>query len=199
MLRALRSKTKTAASRLLSLPTLHLAPLCQPAFVDGPGGVHPSKGCQVYGTSVAVFASTAGAYVPPAAKVGRLNHVAIAVPDLSAAAELYRTVFGAQVSQPQALPEHGVTVVFVELENVKLELLQPLGQASPIASFLAKQPAGGMHHLCMEVPDVKECIEHVQKTVRTLTDEPKIGAHNKPVVFLHPKDCNGVLLELEQA
>mmetsp|Transcript_31789 Transcript_31789/g.90291 ORF Transcript_31789/g.90291 Transcript_31789/m.90291 type:complete len:192 (-) Transcript_31789:284-859(-) len=138
--------------------------------------------------------------VPTAATVGRLNHVAIAVPDLTSASEFYRSTLGAKVSAPQALPEHGVTVVFVELENTKLELLQPLGDNSPVSKYLEKNPAGGLHHVCLEVADVDAGIRHIKSTpVRTLTDKPKIGAHGKPVVFLHPKDCNGVLLELEEA
>ncbi|WP_419912569.1 methylmalonyl-CoA epimerase [Hoeflea sp.] len=132
--------------------------------------------------------------------IGRLNHVAIAVPDLEAATAQYRDVLGASVSQPQALPEHGVTVVFVELGNTKVELLEPLGEGSPIASFLEKNPAGGMHHVCYEVGDIVSARERLkQGGARVLGDgEPKTGAHGKPVLFLHPKDFCGTLVELEQ-
>jgi methylmalonyl-CoA/ethylmalonyl-CoA epimerase len=133
--------------------------------------------------------------------IGRLNHVAIAVPDLAAAAARYRGALGAHVSQPQALPEHGVTVVFVELPNSKIELLEPLGAASPIAKFIAKNPDGGMHHLCFEVDDILTARDALQASgARVLGDgAPKIGAHGKPVLFLHPKDFTGTLIELEQA
>ena len=132
--------------------------------------------------------------------LGRLNHVAIAVPDLAAASAQYRTMLGADVTAPQALPEHGVTVVFVELENTKTELLEPLGDNSPIAAFLAKNPSGGMHHVCYEVEDILAARDRLKSEgARVLGDgEPKIGAHNKPVLFLHPKDFNGTLIELEQ-
>ncbi|WP_173932140.1 methylmalonyl-CoA epimerase [Chelativorans sp. Marseille-P2723] len=132
--------------------------------------------------------------------LGRLNHVAIAVPDLAAAAATYRDVLGARVSPPQALPEHGVTVVFIDLGNSKVELLEPLGEKSPIASFLQKNPAGGMHHLCYEVSDILAARDHlVAAGARVLGDgEPKIGAHGKPVLFLHPKDFCGTLVELEE-
>lgn len=131
----------------------------------------------------------------------RLNHVAIAVPDLSAAAAIYRDTLGAKVSAPQSLPEHGVTVVFVELDNTKIELLEPLGEKSPIASFLDKSPSGGIHHVCYEVDDIIAARDHLkEKGARILGDgEPKTGAHGKPVLFLHPKDFNGCLIELEQA
>ncbi|GAA4523692.1 methylmalonyl-CoA epimerase [Chelativorans composti] len=130
----------------------------------------------------------------------RLNHVAIAVPDLSAAAAIYRDTLGAKVSAPQSLPEHGVTVVFVELDNTKIELLEPLGEKSPIASFLDKSPSGGIHHVCYEVDDIIAARDHLkEKGARILGDgEPKTGAHGKPVLFLHPKDFNGTLVELEQ-
>ncbi|MBV8450397.1 MAG: methylmalonyl-CoA epimerase [Hyphomicrobiales bacterium] len=133
--------------------------------------------------------------------IGRLNHVAIAVPDLSAAARNYREVLGAAVSAPQALPEHGVTVVFVELANTKIELLAPLGEASPIAKFLSRNPDGGTHHLCYEVEDIRNARDRMRASgVRVLGDgEPRIGAHGKPVLFLSPKDFSGVLLELEEA
>src|ERR1700743_1548105 len=122
--------------------------------------------------------------------IGRLNHVAIAVPDLSAATALYRDMLGAQVSQPQPVPEHGVTVVFINLPNTKIELLHPLGENSPIAAFLAKNPAGGVHHVCYEVTDILAARDQLKaKGARVLGDgEPKTGAHGKPVLFLHPKD-----------
>lgn len=133
--------------------------------------------------------------------LGRLNHVAIAVPDLAAAAGQYRTVLGAKVTAPQVLPEHGVTVVFIELPNTKIELLEPLGPESPIAAFLSKNPSGGMHHVCYEVDDIEAASAHLKATgARVLGDgSPKIGAHGKPVIFMHPKDFNGTLIELEQA
>jgi len=132
--------------------------------------------------------------------LGRLNHVALAVPDLAAAAETYRTKLGASVTAPQSLPEHGVTVVFVELDNTKIELLEPLGATSPIAAFLEKNPKGGMHHLCYEVPDIIAARDRLVATgARVLGDgQPKIGAHGKPVLFLHPGDVHGTLTELEQ-
>lgn len=132
--------------------------------------------------------------------LGRLNHVAIAVPDLAAASATYRETLGAVVSAPQPLPEHGVTVVFVELSNTKIELLEPLGADSPIARFLEKNPDGGMHHLCYEVDDILLARDRMQaQGARVLGDgEPKIGAHGKPVLFLHPKDFVGTLVELEQ-
>jgi methylmalonyl-CoA/ethylmalonyl-CoA epimerase len=133
--------------------------------------------------------------------IGRLNHVAIAVPDLDAAAMQYRDTLGASVGAPQDEPDHGVTVVFVELPNTKIELLHPLGDASPIAAFLAKNPAGGIHHLCYEVDDIAAARDRLLATgARVLGDgTPKIGAHGKPVLFLHPKDFAGTLVELEQA
>jgi methylmalonyl-CoA/ethylmalonyl-CoA epimerase len=132
--------------------------------------------------------------------LGRVNHVAIAVPDLAQATAMYRDTLGARVSQPQALPEHGVTVVFVELPNTKVELLEPLGPASPISAFLEKNPSGGMHHICFEVDDISHARDGLMASgARVLGDgEPKIGAHGKPVLFLHPKDFNGTLIELEQ-
>jgi methylmalonyl-CoA/ethylmalonyl-CoA epimerase len=131
----------------------------------------------------------------------RLNHVAIAVPDLAKAAAIYRDMLGAKVSAPQAEPAHGVTVVFVELANTKIELLEPLGDASPIRGFLDKNPSGGIHHLCYEVRDILAAAEYLKKSgTRVLGDgTPKLGAHGKPVLFLHPKDFNGTLVELEQA
>jgi methylmalonyl-CoA/ethylmalonyl-CoA epimerase len=133
--------------------------------------------------------------------IGRLNHVAIAVPDLDAAAMQYRDTLGASVGAPQDEPDHGVTVVFVELPNTKIELLHPLGDASPIAAFLAKNPAGGIHHLCYEVDDIAAARDRLLATgARVLGDgTPKVGAHGKPVLFLHPKDFTGTLVELEQA
>ena len=133
--------------------------------------------------------------------IGRLNHVAIAVPDLAAGTALYRDTLGAKVSAPQAEPDHGVTVVFIELPNTKIELLEPLGEGSPIAGFLEKNPSGGIHHICYEVEDIRAARDKLKADgARVLGDgEPKIGAHGKPVLFLHPKDFNGALVELEQA
>lgn len=132
--------------------------------------------------------------------IGRLNHVAIAVPDLDAASEQYRSVLGAEVGPPQDEPDHGVTVVFIELPNTKIELLYPLGEGSPIAGFLEKNPSGGIHHICYEVEDILAARDKLKaEGARILGDgEPKIGAHGKPVLFLHPKDFNGTLVELEQ-
>lgn len=132
--------------------------------------------------------------------LGRINHVAIAVPDLDAATAMYRDTLGATVSDRQSLPEHGVTVVFVELANSKVELLEPLGADSPIAPFLQKNPAGGMHHICFEVEDIAAASMTLQASgARVLGDgQPKIGAHGKPVLFLHPKDFAGTLIELEE-
>ncbi|MCX7305087.1 MAG: methylmalonyl-CoA epimerase [Hyphomicrobiales bacterium] len=133
--------------------------------------------------------------------LGRLNHVAIAVPDLAAASAIYRDTLGATVSAPLALPEHGVTVVFIDTGNAKIELLEPLGEGSPIASFLEKNPSGGMHHICYEVDDILAARDRLRETgARVLGDgTPKVGAHGKPVLFLHPKDFSGTLVELEQA
>ena len=129
--------------------------------------------------------------------IGNLNHIAIAVPDLDQAVSFYQNVLGGKVSTPDDLPEHGVTTVFVDLGNTKLELLHPLGENSPIAKFLEKNPAGGIHHFCLEVDDVTIASRVLQeKGIRPL-GEPKIGAHGKPVIFLHPKDCLGCLVELE--
>ena len=132
--------------------------------------------------------------------IGKLNHVAIAVPDLAAATALYRDTLGAQVSAPQAEPDHGVTVVFIELPNTKVELLEPLGAGSPIAGFLEKNPGGGIHHICYEVADIHAARDRLTAGgARVLgSGEPKIGAHGKPVLFLHPKDFNGTLVELEE-
>lgn len=132
--------------------------------------------------------------------IGRLNHVAIAVPDLAAAMANYRDTLGAKVSAPQDLPEHGVTVVFVELLNTKIELLHPLGDNSPIKKFLDANPAGGIHHLSYEVDDIYVARDKLRAAgKRVLGDgEPKIGAHGTPVLFLHPKDFNGTLVEVEE-
>jgi methylmalonyl-CoA/ethylmalonyl-CoA epimerase len=132
--------------------------------------------------------------------IGRLNHVAIAVPDLEAGVAVYRDILGATVSDPLPQPKHGVTVVFVELPNTKIELLEPLGEGSPIAGFLAKSPSGGIHHVCYEVDDILAARDRLTTGgARVLGDgEPRIGAHGKPVLFLHPKDFCGTLVELEQ-
>ncbi len=132
--------------------------------------------------------------------IGRLNHVAIAVPDLAAAIALYRDTLGATVNPAQDEPDHGVTVVFIELPNTKIELLHPLGDNSPITAFLAKNPSGGIHHICYEVDDILTARDRLRATgMRILGDgTPKIGAHGKPVLFLHPKDFTGTLIELEQ-
>jgi methylmalonyl-CoA/ethylmalonyl-CoA epimerase len=133
--------------------------------------------------------------------IGRLNHVAIAVPSLAAATAQYRAMLGAEVSDPVPQPAHGVSVVFVTLPNTKIELLEPLGEGSPIAGFLERNPSGGIHHLCYEVDDILSARDKLKASgARILGDgEPKTGAHGKPVLFLHPKDFNGTLLELEQA
>ncbi|TSE01740.1 methylmalonyl-CoA epimerase [Mesorhizobium intechi] len=133
--------------------------------------------------------------------LGRLNHVALAVPDLAAAVAAYRNTLGAEVTEPHALPEHGVAVVFVNVGNTKIELLEPLGEGSPIAAFLAKNPSGGMHHLCYEVDDILAARDQLKAAgARVLGDgNPKTGAHGKPVLFLHPKDFFGTLIELEQS
>jgi methylmalonyl-CoA/ethylmalonyl-CoA epimerase len=133
--------------------------------------------------------------------IGRLNHVAIAVSDLAGATATYRDTLGARVTAQLPQPEHGVTVVFVELPNTKIELLEPLGEGSPIAAFLARNPAGGIHHVCYEVDDIAAARDRLRAAgARVLGDgEPKIGAHGKPVLFLHPKDFCGTLVELEQA
>lgn len=133
--------------------------------------------------------------------IGRLNHVAIAVRDLAAATAVYRDMLGAEVSSALPQPEHGVTVVFITLPNSKIELLEPLGEASPIAKFLEKSPEGGIHHVCYEVDDIMKARDHLMSQgARVLGDgTPKTGAHGKPVLFLHPKDFCGTLVELEQA
>ncbi|KAK2153333.1 hypothetical protein LSH36_300g02019 [Paralvinella palmiformis] len=132
-------------------------------------------------------------------KLGKFNHVAIAVPNLEKATSFYRDVLGAKVSDTHPQPEHGVYTVFVELGNSKIELLHPLGEKSPIVNFLEKNKNGGMHHICLEVSNIHEAIKEVKaNNIRTLGNEPKIGAHGKLVMFLHPKDCNGTLIELEE-
>lgn len=133
--------------------------------------------------------------------IGKLNHVAIAVPDIEAAATTYRDTLGAAVSEPVDLPAHGVTTVFVDLPNTRLELLHPLGDDSPIAAFLARHAGGGMHHMCFEVDDIHAARDQlVAEGARVLGDgEPRTGAHGKPVLFLHPKDFHGCLIEIEQA
>ena len=132
--------------------------------------------------------------------IGRLNHVAIATTDVSKAAKIYRDTLGAKVSEPVPQPDHGVTTVFVELPNTKIELLEPLGENSPISNFLKKNPNGGMHHVCYEVEDIYKARDQMRAMGATITGtgEPRIGAHGKPVVFLHPKDFVGTLVELEQ-
>ncbi len=133
--------------------------------------------------------------------IGRLDHVAIAVADLEGAAATYRDLLGARVSEPRALPEHGVRVVFVELANTRIELMQPLGDASPIARFLERNPDGGLHHVCYEVDDIMAAREHLLRAgARVLGDgEPRIGAHGKRVLFVHPKDLCGTLVELQES
>ena len=133
--------------------------------------------------------------------IGQLNHVAIAVPDLAAASATYKNALGADVSEPEDLPDHGVTVVFVKLPNTKIELLHPLGENSPIQGFLDKNPSGGMHHVCFEVEDILAARDQlIAEGKRVLGDgEPRIGAHGKPVLFVHPKDFDGTLIEIEQA
>ena len=131
--------------------------------------------------------------------IGRLNHVAIAVPDLAAAAAQYRQMLGAEVGPERDEPDHGVRVVFITLPNTKIELLTPLGAQSPIAGFLAKAPGGGIHHLCYEVADIALARDQLLAAGARVLGEPKLGAHGKPVLFLHPKDFTGTLIELEQA
>jgi methylmalonyl-CoA/ethylmalonyl-CoA epimerase len=133
--------------------------------------------------------------------IGRLNHVAIATKDIASAAKVYRDTLGAKVSEPVAQPDHGVTTIFVELSNSKIELIAPLGAGSPIAKFLQKNPAGGVHHICYEVGDIIAARDRMRAAGATITGtgEPRIGAHGKPVIFLHPKDFVGTLIELEQA
>uniref|UniRef100_T1JMV2 Methylmalonyl-CoA epimerase, mitochondrial n=1 Tax=Strigamia maritima TaxID=126957 RepID=T1JMV2_STRMM len=132
-------------------------------------------------------------------KLGKLNHIAVATPNLKKATDFYKNILGARVSENVELPEHGVTTVFVNLGNTKLELLEILGEKSPISAFLDKNKNGGMHHICVEVDDINAAMEDLKsKNIRCLSEKPTIGAHGKPVVFLHPKDCHGILVELEQ-
>ena len=131
--------------------------------------------------------------------IGKLNHVAIVVPDLAAATALYRNTLGATVSEPVDQPDHGVTTVFVDLPNTKIEFLHPFGEGSPIAKFLEKNPGGGIHHICYEVPDINVAAEKMKADGARVLGDVKIGAHHKPVLFLHPKDFLGTLVELEQA
>ena len=133
--------------------------------------------------------------------IGTINHIAIAVPDLAAAADQWRARVGAEVSAPQSLPEHGVTVVFVRAENGKIELLEPIDDSSPITKFLERNPDGGIHHICFDVPDLLASRDQLLASgARILgSAEPKIGAHGKPVLFIHPKDLTGSLIELQQA
>jgi methylmalonyl-CoA/ethylmalonyl-CoA epimerase len=133
--------------------------------------------------------------------IGRLNHVAIVVPDIENAAALYSETFGATVSEPIQLPEHGVIIVFVELENTRIELLHPLGESSPVKNFLLRNPSGSVHHICYEVDDLLAARNQLEERGARVIGgrEPKIGAHGKPVLFLHPKDCCGTLIELEEA
>jgi methylmalonyl-CoA/ethylmalonyl-CoA epimerase len=133
--------------------------------------------------------------------IGRLNHVAIATPDIKAAARVYRETLGAKVSEAMPQPDHGVTTIFVELPNTKIELLEPLGDNSPIAKFVQKNPSGGIHHVCYEVDNIYEARDRMREAGAIIigTGEPRIGAHGKPVIFLHPRDFVGTLIELEQA
>jgi methylmalonyl-CoA/ethylmalonyl-CoA epimerase len=131
--------------------------------------------------------------------IGRLNHVAIAVRDIAKASDVYRQTLGAQVSEPMAQPAHGVTTVFITLPNTKIELLEPLGEGSPIAKFLDRNPDGGIHHVCYEVDDIRAACDKLKAQGARLLGEAKIGAHGKPVLFLHPKDFCGTLVEIEQA
>jgi len=133
--------------------------------------------------------------------IGRLNHVAIATPDIRVAAKIYRDTLGARVSEAVPQPDHGVTTIFVELPNTKIELLEPLGENSPIEKFLQKNPSGGIHHVCYEVDDIYAARDRMREAGATIlgTGDPRIGAHGKPVIFLHPRDFVGTLIELEQA
>jgi len=132
--------------------------------------------------------------------IGKLNHIAIAVPNIKEAAHQYKNIFGAKVSEEVEQPDHGVTTVFIDLGNTKIELLEVLGEDSPIQKFIDKNPKGGMHHICLEVENINDAIKklNTHEVSITGTGKPKIGAHGKPVVFLHPKDCNGTLIELEE-
>lgn len=130
--------------------------------------------------------------------IGRLNHVAVAVPQIKVASELFRKVLKAKVSEPQEIPEHGVSVSFVMLGNVNIELIEPLGKASPIQKYIEKNPLGGLHHICFEVDDINKAVDHVKPYCRLLNERPKNGSHGTPVTFIHPKDFLGVLVELEE-
>ena len=132
--------------------------------------------------------------------LGKLNHVAIAVVSVEAAAKQYKNILGAKISKPLDLPSHGVKTIFVELDNTKIELLEPIGDNSPIKKFLLKNPSGGMHHICYEVPNIKEASTKLKLQGATIlgSGKPSIGAHGKPVIFIHPKDFNGTLIELEE-
>ena len=132
--------------------------------------------------------------------LGKLNHVAIAVVSVEAAAKQYKNILGAKISRPLDLPSHGVKTIFVELDNTKIELLEPIGDNSPIKKFLLKNPSGGMHHICYEVPNIKEASTKLKLQGATIlgSGKPSIGAHGKPVIFIHPKDFNGTLIELEE-
>ena len=133
-------------------------------------------------------------------KLGKINHIAIAVPNIEKSSIFYKDVLGANVSDPEPQPEHGVYTAFIELGDTKIELIQPLGEGSTISAFLAKNKDGGMHHICIEVDDIENAMTHMRSNgIRLLSKTSRIGAHGKPVIFLHPKDCNGVLVELEQA
>lgn len=170
--------------------------------VMGERSVLPLLGCNGFHSSNVLSGLSPGLEGLPQNvwKLGKLNHVAIAVPDLDKATALYRDVLGAQVSEKHAQPDHGVYTVFVQLGDTKIELLYPLGKSSPIQNFLDKNKAGGMHHICLEVSDIKAAIKSLRSLkIRTLGDEPRIGAHGKPVIFVHPKDCCGTLVELEEA
>ena len=133
--------------------------------------------------------------------LGKLNHIAIAVPNIKEAADQYRNIFGAKVSDPVEQPDHGVTTVFIDLGNTKIEFLEKLGDGSPIENFINKNPKGGMHHICIEVDNINDAVNKLNdhEISITGTGKPKIGAHGKPVVFLHPKSCNGTMIELEEA
>ncbi|XP_014644088.1 PREDICTED: methylmalonyl-CoA epimerase, mitochondrial [Ceratotherium simum simum] len=172
------------------------------AVAAGALGVGRFSRLQIPFPTVRTFSTSQSSHhvAGPVWNLGRLNHVAIAVPDLEKAKAFYKNVLGAQVSEAVPLPEHGVSVVFVNLGNTKMELLHPLGSDSPVAGFLQKNKAGGMHHICIEVDDINAAVMDLkEKKIRSLSEEAKIGAHGKPVIFLHPKDCGGVLVELEQA
>jgi len=158
-----------------------------------------SNHCVHTGNVLSALSPDTGGLPKTVWQLGKLNHVAIAVPDIEKATALYRDVLGAKVSEKHAQPDHGVYTVFVELGDTKIELLYPLGKNSPIQNFLDKNKAGGMHHICLEVSDIKAAIKQLRdQKIRLLSEDPKIGAHGKPVVFIHPKDCCGTLVELEE-